>query len=279
MEHGHYGNTVLMVLLTALCAEGSAVTMMTGHVGGEISILCPPRSVPFTDANSRKWFCRGRCPGPGLLVDSQTGRRQAASGRYSLEDRGSGAFSVSVSGLLQSDSGTYWCGLEGDAYQEVHLTVVNYSSAPGASSPQATVATTAAVATTVSSTQSTLVHKTARPPLTGASMVIPVSVSLAVLVCALIPVIFYTRWRANKDTVSMTEVETGSRGESGGEEQDCSEDQSSSHQPGPPGDPECTAADPECTAADPECTAADPALYDTIYQALDPQALDCSLQL
>ncbi len=51
---------------------------------------------------------------------------QTPKGRYTLKDHGAGSFTVSITDLLESDSGLYWCAVERsgpDTFKKVKLTV------------------------------------------------------------------------------------------------------------------------------------------------------------
>ncbi|CAL8333771.1 unnamed protein product [Merluccius merluccius] len=65
--------------------------------------------------------------------------------------------------------------------------------------------------------------------ITGTMVVIIISVSLALLVCALIPVIFYGRWRSNKGP-RQPDTEKGRRAEAGYKENN--EEQEMGSRPG-----------------------------------------------
>uniref|UniRef100_A0AAY5F660 Immunoglobulin V-set domain-containing protein n=1 Tax=Electrophorus electricus TaxID=8005 RepID=A0AAY5F660_ELEEL len=58
-----------------------------------------------------KYFCTASCTEKDILIKSAK-NKLSVSGRFALFDEGSGVFTVTISNLRKSDSGTYWCGVE-----------------------------------------------------------------------------------------------------------------------------------------------------------------------
>ncbi|XP_069386437.1 uncharacterized protein [Paralichthys olivaceus] len=246
----------------------SAVLEVRGHAGAEVSIHC---SVGWTrDSVSQldnMYFCRGVCSVENRLIQSE-GKRSAVTwrGRYSMEvNSGYGVFNVTIKELKRADTGRYRCGVENSfevLYQEVNLIVLDASTVPPGSPgslPNGSFQTTAEpspAALTLPTTEKT--NKQATINLTDTSVVIIISVSLALLVCALIPLVFYGHWRSNAGQ-SRPEANKG-------EADYCEEN-----------------ADGACTQGmvklqslqpDPESSAQDASQYAAVYQALDPQTAD-----
>uniref|UniRef100_A0A3B1IYW2 Immunoglobulin domain-containing protein n=1 Tax=Astyanax mexicanus TaxID=7994 RepID=A0A3B1IYW2_ASTMX len=94
-----------------------------GHVGGSVEIPC---SQSFASTNT-KYFCRNPCTdNKDILIKSDN----SSSGRYRLEDKKNGVFTVTITDLQKSDTGTYWCGVDRavkDTYKKVILTVTDAS--------------------------------------------------------------------------------------------------------------------------------------------------------
>ncbi|RXN18572.1 CMRF35-like molecule 5 isoform X1 [Labeo rohita] len=89
-----------------------------GHIGKGATITC---SHSWATTNT-KYFCRHPCGDKNVLVKSD----QSPTGRYTLKDSGNGTFTVNITDLQESDSGTYWCGVWRagfDTYIKVNLTV------------------------------------------------------------------------------------------------------------------------------------------------------------
>ena len=100
---------------------GASDIRVSGHVGGFVRIPC---LFLFADTNT-KYFCRDPCKeDQHILIKSG----QSPTGRYRLEDSGNGVFTVTITDLQKSDTGTYWCGVERymkDTYHKVLLTVTD----------------------------------------------------------------------------------------------------------------------------------------------------------
>ncbi|XP_036978452.1 CMRF35-like molecule 7 isoform X3 [Acanthopagrus latus] len=111
--------TVFLVLLCLLAGLGeTAALSVTGVLGMALEIKCTHANA-FTNV---KYFCKGKCGSEDILIDS----RKKKDGRYSISDKGN-TFYVTISGLTEKDSGTYWCGIDRlglDTYHEVVLTVI-----------------------------------------------------------------------------------------------------------------------------------------------------------
>ncbi|XP_040043503.2 CMRF35-like molecule 1 isoform X1 [Gasterosteus aculeatus] len=96
----------------------------TGMAGKEVTIRC---SHSYASTNV-KYFCKGACDEEDILVRSS--KHKDSNGKYSIKDEGN-TFTVTISGLTEDDSGTYWCGIERvgvDTYNEVVLTVIKEDS-------------------------------------------------------------------------------------------------------------------------------------------------------
>uniref|UniRef100_A0A7N6ATE1 Immunoglobulin domain-containing protein n=1 Tax=Anabas testudineus TaxID=64144 RepID=A0A7N6ATE1_ANATE len=102
----------------------SALLEVSGHVGGEVSILCSASWT--TDSNSEHnnmYFCKGICSRDNILIQTE---RERQSGRITLVDWRNGTITVSISQVQLSDAGTYWCGVDRpglDTFTAVTLTV------------------------------------------------------------------------------------------------------------------------------------------------------------
>ncbi|XP_044201961.1 uncharacterized protein LOC122978932 [Thunnus albacares] len=253
---------------------------VSGHVGGEVIIHCSG-SWSTNNCTSNMYFCKGVCSRENILI--QTERKTSAvtqRGRYSIEiSRGDGVFNVTIKRLKKADAGGYHCGVEGNfkaLYQKVNLKVLDASTVPPGSPsstttlqtetetlPQGSFPSSAepspAAAVTLSATDEKTNQKTnqkAARTLTDTTVVIIVSVSLALLVCAIIPLIFYGHWRSN----AVSEGQNGNEADKG--EGDYSEETAVVR---------LQSLEPD---VDPESSAQDASQYAAIYQALDPKTLD-----
>ncbi|XP_035390460.1 CMRF35-like molecule 6 isoform X2 [Electrophorus electricus] len=111
------------ILLYEVRSVASTVRV-TGQVGGFVMISC---SHKIADDN-KKYFCRKPCKtDKDILIKSD----QSSTTKYKLKDLGDGRFTVNITELQKTDSGTYWCGVERwfkDTYIEVLLTVTEAPS-------------------------------------------------------------------------------------------------------------------------------------------------------
>ncbi|XP_019905240.2 CMRF35-like molecule 1 isoform X1 [Esox lucius] len=115
-------HVVSCCLLSGPCLV-SAVTKVTGVVGGKVIIKCS-----LTGAENIKYFCKRTCYVKDVLIQTKDRGTYIDKGRYSLHDFRNGDFTVTIKDLKKSDSGTYWCGAERygpDSYQEVKLRVTD----------------------------------------------------------------------------------------------------------------------------------------------------------
>ncbi|XP_073329889.1 uncharacterized protein [Pagrus major] len=269
---------------SAVCAEASAVLEVRGHVGGEVSIHCSGSWTTDNDSEHfNMYFCKGDCSRENTLI--QTERKASAitrRGRYSMEvNRGAGAFNVTIKRLRRADAGTYHCGVGKSfnvLYQEVILIVLNASTVPPGSPPSTTTTTLRTEAESLP--QSSFQPRTEPSPaaltlpaaqdktnqraatkLKDTTVVIIVSVSLALLVCAIIPLIFYRHFRSNPEHQNKPDANKG--------EADCCEGNA---------DVASTQAAVGLQSlqqdADPESSAQDDSQYADAYQALDHKSLD-----
>ncbi|XP_035804996.2 CMRF35-like molecule 9 [Amphiprion ocellaris] len=215
-----FPHVIIVCCFSALCLEASEVLEVSGHVGGEVSIRCSGRrATDNSSEHSRMYFCKGVCS-KNILI--QTKRRRSAftqQSRYYMEvDRRYGVFIVTIKKLERMDAGRYQCGVEkanNMSYQEVSLIVLDASTVPPGFPPSTTTALQArsealSQGNFLSSTEPSVAPLTLpssekkrnlrqATSLTDTTVVITVSVSLALLVCALIPLMFYGRWRSNSD--------------------------------------------------------------------------------
>ena len=87
--------------------------------------MCDPSNTHNWAGSNRKYFCRDPCKtNEDILIDSI----KKSSGRYQLNDSGTGNFTVEIARLNKEDAGKYWCGVDrvlSDTYKEVILTVLD----------------------------------------------------------------------------------------------------------------------------------------------------------
>ncbi|GAA6220157.1 uncharacterized protein LOC108885470 isoform X1 [Lates japonicus] len=265
--------------VSAVCVTTSAVLEVSGHVGGEVSILCPvSQTKDNSSQHSNMYLCKGVCSRENILIQTENKRSAVTCrGRYNMEvNRGDGVFNVTIKKLKRSDEGRYCCGMEKPfnvLYQEVNLIVLDASTVPPGSPPSVTTLHTEGEALPQSSLQSstdsspaaltlpTTGRKNQRETvsLTDTTVVIIVSVSLALLVCALIPLVFYGHWRSNAEGQRRPEANKGDadyceENADGASTQDTVRLQS--------------------LEPDPESSTQDASQYAAVYQALDPKTLD-----
>ncbi|XP_034752388.1 CMRF35-like molecule 9 [Etheostoma cragini] len=256
-------HVVVFCCFAVVCAEVSEVLEVSGHVGGEVSIHC---SGSWTTNNSSEhyymYFCKGVCSRDSSLIQPARKRLAGArQGRYSMEvNRGDGAFKVTIKRLKRVDAGRYCCGVEKTfdvLRQEVNLIVVETSTVPHQSPPSTTTLQTKAETLPQGSfPSSTKPSPAAATHLKDTIVVIIVSVSLALLVCAIIPLIFYGNCRRN------------SEGQNKGESDYCEEHAEVAPAPAAV---RLRSVEP---GTDPESSVQDASQFAAVYQALDSKSLD-----
>ncbi|XP_045902231.1 uncharacterized protein LOC123969151 [Micropterus dolomieu] len=267
---------IMFCCLAAACVEASAVLEVSGHVGGEVTVRC---SGSWTTDNSSEhhnmYFCKEVCSRENILI--QTERRRAAvtlRGRYSVEVN-RGDFNVTIKRLKGADAGRYHCGVGNTLnvlYQKINLIVLDASTVPPGSSPSTTSLQTEAqtqpqgsfpsssesAALTLPATEEKTNHKAATK-LSDTTVVIIVSVSLALLVCAVIPLIFYGHCQSSVEDENRPE---GSMADYCEESADVASTQAAVR---------LQSFEPDAGQGS---SAQDASQYAAIYQALDPKSLD-----
>ncbi|KAG7486220.1 CMRF35-like molecule 3 [Solea senegalensis] len=257
---------VVVYCFSAVCVRTSGVLEVSGHVGGEVSIHC---SVGGTKANNTEpnnmYFCKGVCARENIVVEMEKQRSDASGeGKYSMEvKKGYGLFNVTIKKLTRIDAGRYCCGVEETfnvLHQEINLLVLDAPTVPPGSLPHGSFqSTTESSRAAVPRTTTDKTNKRATTNLTDTTVVIIISVSLALLVCALIPLVFYGNWRSNSGQ---------SRSEANKDKVDyCEENADGSTS---------TMGMVKLQSLElyPECSAQDPSQYAAVYQELDPKTLD-----
>ncbi|XP_072513826.1 uncharacterized protein [Salminus brasiliensis] len=100
---------------------------LKGHVGGEIQIRCSHLHAK----DNVKYFCNEACLTEEDILIKSTGRLNTnTKGRFSLFDQGTGNFRVNISGLMKSDSGIYWCGVDRSLKDTFHKVILTVEEAP-----------------------------------------------------------------------------------------------------------------------------------------------------
>ncbi|XP_014880870.1 uncharacterized protein LOC106942176 isoform X2 [Poecilia latipinna] len=119
----------------------AAVNQFTGSAGEDFSGHCGS-----SFSGSRKIFCRENCEEGNVLIE--TTKNSAENGRYGIEYvkvHGPNIYSfyVKISGLTESDSGRYRCGLgeSSVSYQDFTLSVSGYQSTSSVSTRSASTPT------------------------------------------------------------------------------------------------------------------------------------------
>ncbi|XP_054594775.1 polymeric immunoglobulin receptor isoform X2 [Nothobranchius furzeri] len=96
---------------------------MTGVVGQSVTVQCP---YPPEDHNNRKFICKGNkhdCRDVMMMM------MMMSQNRFMLHDESSSSFSVTITNLEASDTGTFWCRSDSEwrvgNYTQFHLSVVS----------------------------------------------------------------------------------------------------------------------------------------------------------
>ncbi|KAF7199366.1 polymeric immunoglobulin receptor-like, partial [Nothobranchius furzeri] len=99
---------------------------MTGVVGQSVTVQCP---YPPEDHNNRKFICKGNkhdCRDVMMMM------MMMSQNRFMLHDESSSSFSVTITNLEASDTGTFWCRSDSEwrvgNYTQFHLSVGESSS-------------------------------------------------------------------------------------------------------------------------------------------------------
>ncbi|XP_056622967.1 uncharacterized protein LOC130436093 [Triplophysa dalaica] len=107
-----------------ICLSGFGIsatdgTHINGREGGQVTVPCTHSWA----STNRKYFCRDPCTDRDILVSSD----RSPNKRFSLKTfPRNGTFTVTITGLQESDSGIYWCGVDrvgADTYNRVTLKV------------------------------------------------------------------------------------------------------------------------------------------------------------
>ncbi|XP_067115558.1 uncharacterized protein [Osmerus mordax] len=128
-------------LLSAVCVEVSAGIQASGEEGGKVVIRCTMDNAVLPVTDNDKYFCKDRFDNRDILVQTKGGKNYEQKGRYEIDDRRDGTFTVTISGLQNSDSGRYHCGVRRsvlipDLHQEVNLTVRKATPRPSTVKPR-----------------------------------------------------------------------------------------------------------------------------------------------
>ncbi|KAM4750498.1 CMRF35-like molecule 8 [Anableps anableps] len=207
---------VTFCCISVVHLDASQVLDASGHVGGNISIHCFGSWSPVNISELYSvHFCKGICSGENTIIQMEmTSSAVTRNGRYSMELNGrDGVFTVTINRLRKADAGSYLCGMMRTfnvTYQEVSLKVLDASTVLAGSSPSPTTIPQTGLHTSrgsfPSSNGASNVSITLPPSerkrrqkeannFTDMMVVIIVSGSLAFVVCAIIPLIFYRHWR------------------------------------------------------------------------------------
>nr|XP_023674354.1 CMRF35-like molecule 1 isoform X2 [Paramormyrops kingsleyae] len=105
-------------------------TEVTGYEGGGVSIRCN-YSQKYKD--NSKYLCKGGRMSCEDLIKTEKNNEWVTEGRFSLyDDPAVGFFTVNITGLQLTDTGTYWCVVDvnwwPNTYTEVSLNVLKDST-------------------------------------------------------------------------------------------------------------------------------------------------------
>ncbi|XP_054897635.1 CMRF35-like molecule 1 isoform X2 [Poeciliopsis prolifica] len=190
--------------------DASEVLEASGHVGGNVSIHCFSSWSPLNVSELHgAHFCKGVCSGENTIIQMEvTSSAVTRDGRYSMESNGGdGVFTVTINRLRKADAGSYLCGMARTlnvTYQEVRLKVVDAGSSvtPSSVLPTGLLSPRGGFSSGGASDEPITLPPSGRKRrqkeannFTDTMVVIIVSGSVAFLVCAIIPLIFYRHWR------------------------------------------------------------------------------------
>ncbi|XP_045568479.1 CMRF35-like molecule 8 [Salmo salar] len=202
-----------VILLLALCPAESEGLEVTGLVGGQVEIKC---SHKFAKGN-KKYFCKDTCTHSDILVQTEDSKKYIKTGRYSIDDRGDGDFTVTINNLKMSDSGTYKCGVDRffiDTSQKVLLRVLDAPPIQPditrtSPHPPVIVSRTTVVITTekaVSGKSLTTATPTeAMTPDSAASVLVYIGTGLGMVVCVLVLVLLIFIRQRNRTKITESD--------------------------------------------------------------------------
>ncbi|XP_066511063.1 CMRF35-like molecule 8 [Hoplias malabaricus] len=147
-----FSETVPLSDLLGSVVDG--VLIFTGHVGEDLKVRCSHEDAK----NNLKYLCNSVCKtNRDIIIKSSETHNPNTRGRFSIHDKGSGVFTVTISKLKMSDSGTYWCGVNRfliDSLEKVIVKVLEALVTTPRSTPRPTDLSTATEAGTKGTTQS-----------------------------------------------------------------------------------------------------------------------------
>ncbi|XP_014880865.1 uncharacterized protein LOC106942174 isoform X2 [Poecilia latipinna] len=198
------GDTLLCFFLSLqISSIPAAVNQFTGSAGEDFSGHCGS-----SFSGSRKIFCRENCEEGNVLIE--TTKNSAENGRYGIEYvkvHGPNIYSfyVKISGLTESDSGRYRCGLgeSSVSYQDFTLSVSGYQSTSSVSTRSASTPTDSSnlnystESFTPSSSSVSTKENTATPDYVWL-FVLPALAAIAALLSAMMMMVVFCRRRSKK---------------------------------------------------------------------------------
>ncbi|XP_051280300.1 uncharacterized protein LOC127376922 isoform X21 [Dicentrarchus labrax] len=204
------------------------ILVHTGTEGGNITVKCS-----FSSSGRRKIFCKRKCKGKDILIETNEDRAQ--SGRYSIEYEertdGSALLYVSITNLTKSDLGRYRCWLDikwsRDLTEDFELRVEDAPttskpkrktttkapftpSVPSASTPTTTqsLSSSSGSSTPSSSSPETTNQPEQQQRAAGPGLLLYVSLTLVVMIVVLsAAVLIFCRKRASKPKEPPVETE------------------------------------------------------------------------
>ncbi|XP_059184718.1 CMRF35-like molecule 9 [Centropristis striata] len=147
---------VYCCLLSALSVVEVKTLYINGRVGESVHFTCSGWDSVTSVRENDKYFCYSPCTDKVHIINKAAFKRTTYKGRVELTNSGESLF-VTFKNLHESDSGTYYCGVDRwgkDSFIEVNLKVTDAKSSSPKTTPKPLIVSTLSFSAPYSSTTS-----------------------------------------------------------------------------------------------------------------------------